>query len=194
MRPVSTREGAHRVALFFTGAKHAGENIAELLEKRDAELPKLIQMCDALATNTSVEFETIVAACVAHGRRHFVEVAESFPAEGRFVLETLRDVYKNDALAKERGMTPDERLRFHQPESGPLMDGLEQCMREQFEHRKVEPNSRLGDAIRYMQKRDLPSAARCQCWSIVGFSTPSLYNPAGPAQLHPSKFRPKQFI
>jgi len=79
-------------------------------------------------------------------------VAESFPAECRFVLEMLRDVYKNDALAKERSMTPEERLRFHQAESGPPMDGLAQWMREQFEQRKVEPNSGLGDAIRYMQK------------------------------------------
>jgi len=79
-------------------------------------------------------------------------VAESFPAECRFVLETLRDVYQNDALAKERGMTPEERLRFHQSESGPLMDGFARWMREQFEQRKVEPNSGLGDAIQYMQK------------------------------------------
>jgi hypothetical protein len=32
-------------------------------------------------------------------RRRFVEVAESFPGECRFVLETLRDLYKNDELA-----------------------------------------------------------------------------------------------
>jgi transposase len=79
-------------------------------------------------------------------------VAESFPGECRFVLETLRDVYKNDAVAKERGLTPEERLRFHQAESGPFMNGLELWMREQFAQRKVEPNSGLGEAIRYMQK------------------------------------------
>ncbi len=149
---ISTREGAHKIALFFTGPKHAGENIADLLEKRAADLPTPIQMCDALSANTSGEFETIIAACIAHGRRNFVEVAESFPAECRFVLETLRDVYRNDALAKQRGMTPEERLRFHQSESGPLMDGFARWMREQFEQRKVEPNSGLGDAIQYMQK------------------------------------------
>ena len=148
---ISTREGAHKIALFLTGPKHAGENIADLLKKRAADLPKPIQMCDALAANTSGEFETIIAACIAHGRRHFVEVAGSFPQECRFVLETLRDVFKNDALARERGMTPEERLRLHQAKSGPLMDGLAQWMHEQFEQRKVEPNSGLGDAIQYMQ-------------------------------------------
>lgn len=149
---VSTREGGHPVALFFTGPRHAGENIAELLLKRDAALPTPIQMCDALAANTSGDFETIVAACIAHGRRNFVDVAESFPAECRVVLETLRDVFKHDALAKERGLTAEERLRFHQQHSGPVMASLEEWMRGQFAQRKVEPNSGLGDAIRYMQK------------------------------------------
>lgn len=109
-------------------------------------------MCDALAANTSGDFETIVAACIAHGRRNFVDVAESFPAECRVVLETLRDVFKHDALAKERGLTAEERLRFHQQHSGPVMASLEEWMRGQFAQRKVEPNSGLGDAIRYMQK------------------------------------------
>jgi len=149
---VSSREGGHRIALFFTGPKHSGENIAELLKRRDANSPPPIQMCDALAANTSGDFETIVAACMAHGRRHFVEVAGSFPGECRFVLETLRDVYQNDAISKERGMKADERLHFHRAESGPLMDSLERWMREQFAQRKVEPNSGLGEAIQYMQK------------------------------------------
>jgi hypothetical protein len=61
-----------------------------------------IQMCDALSRNTSGEFETIVAHCLAHGRRQFVEVADNFPGECRHVLETLRDVYRNDALARPR--------------------------------------------------------------------------------------------
>ena len=41
--------GARRIALFFTGSKHAGENIAEVLKKRARELSPPIQMCDARA-------------------------------------------------------------------------------------------------------------------------------------------------
>src|SRR5258708_33212914 len=44
--------GAWTIALFFTGAKHAGENIAEVLKRRARELPAPIQMCDALSRNT----------------------------------------------------------------------------------------------------------------------------------------------
>src|SRR5205809_4257178 len=49
-------------------------------------------------------------------------------------------------------MSPEERLRFHQVESGPRMKGLETWFQEQFAERKVEPNSGLGEAILYMQK------------------------------------------
>ncbi len=41
--------GVHRIALFFTGPKHGGENIAEVLKRRARELPAPIQMCDALS-------------------------------------------------------------------------------------------------------------------------------------------------
>ena len=39
---------------------------------------------------------TLVANCLAHGRRNFVEVAPNFPDECRFVLETLGEVYRYD--------------------------------------------------------------------------------------------------
>jgi hypothetical protein len=148
---VATRE-KRRIALFFTGVKHAGENIKDVLAQRAAELPAPIQMCDAGSSNTAGEPDTVLAHCMAHGRRKFVEVVESFPAECRQVLETLRDVYKNDAQAKTDGMSPAERLLFHQTQSGPLMTNLETWMKIQLADHKVEPNSGLGDAIRYMLK------------------------------------------
>ncbi len=40
-----------KIALFFTGPKHAGENIAQVLKQRAENLPALIQMCDALSRN-----------------------------------------------------------------------------------------------------------------------------------------------
>jgi transposase len=131
--------------------QHAGENLSDVLAQRAAELPKPIQMCDALSTNTAGEFETIVAGCTSHARRRYVDVAEDFPEECRYVLEILRDVYKNDATARTQGMSPAERLNFHQAESAPLMERLENWMREQFEEHKVEPNSGLGEAVDYMQ-------------------------------------------
>jgi len=109
-------------------------------------------MCDALSRNPPKEFQVILSNCIAHGRRKFVEVAENFPEECRYVLEQLGEVYTNDALAREQGMSPEQRLHFHQVESGPRMKDLETWFKKQFAERKVEPNSGLGGAILYMQK------------------------------------------
>lgn len=148
---VSTCDG-HRMALFFTGRRHAGENLEDVLARRAAGLSPPIQMSDALAANTAGDFDTIVANCNAHARRRFVEVADNFPDECRHVLETLREVYKNDAVTREQEMSAEERLSYHQSKSGSLMKELEKWLKAQFEEKKVEPNSGLGDAIKYMSK------------------------------------------
>jgi hypothetical protein len=75
---VSTREGK-KVALFFTGVQHAGENLADVLARRPVGDTKPIQMCDALSRNCSFEFERLLANCIAHSRRKYVEVAQDFP-------------------------------------------------------------------------------------------------------------------
>ena len=63
--------GAWTIALFFTGWKHAGENLAEVLKQRARGLPAPIQMSDALSRNSpKVEgVEPLQANCLAHGRR-----------------------------------------------------------------------------------------------------------------------------
>ncbi len=148
---VATRDG-HYIALFFTGRQHAGENLRDVLAQREADLAPPIHMCDALAANTAGEFDTLLASCIAHARRRFVDVVENFPAEVRYVLETLRDVYRTDALAREHALTPEERLQLHQTESGPRMADLETWLHQQLDEHLVEPNSGLGTAIAYMLK------------------------------------------
>jgi len=141
-----------RIALFFTGCKHAGENLAEVLKQRSPGLPPPIQMCDALSRNVPKLVETLVANCNAHNRRNFVKVTVSFPEPCRFVLEALGEVYGYDEVARDQGMSPEERLRFHQEHSGPVMEMLHTWCHVQFEERKVEPNSGLGQAISYLLK------------------------------------------
>ena len=96
--------------------------------------------------------QTILANCLAHGRRQFVDVAERFPEECRHVLESLSVIYHNDAIARERNLSPEERLLFHQAESGPTMEELHAWLARQFDERRVEPNSALGGAIAYLLK------------------------------------------
>ena len=113
-----------QMAVFMTGCHHAGENLADILEKRMTGLPPPIQMCDALSRNLPKDFEVILANCMAHARRRFVEVEFNFPQECTYVLETLEKVYKNDAFTKQQNMTPNQRLQYHQQKSAPLMDDL----------------------------------------------------------------------
>lgn len=148
---VSVGEG-RKIVLFFTGRKHAGENLSEVLSKRSDESPMPIQMCDALSRNQSAEFKTLLANCLAHGRRQFVDVSGSFPQECRHVLETLGEVYKLDARAREKSLTPAERLAFHREHSRPLMVKLLNWFRRELRERRIEPNSPLGEAIAYMKK------------------------------------------
>ena len=141
-----------RIALFFTGHRHAGENLAAVLKQRASELDRPIQMCDALSRNMPKELQTLVANCLAHGRRQFVEVAAHFPDECLYVLQILKVVYANDAIAKDQEMSPEQRLAFHQAQSRPKMEELKAWLTAQIEERKVEPNSGLGEAITYMRK------------------------------------------
>jgi len=143
----------HRIALFFTGRKHAGENLDTVLEQRQEGLPAPIQMSDGLPANKLKTAQTRQANCCTHSRRKYVEVMEAFPEECRFVLEILKEVYKNDAQTKELKLSPGERLEFHQIHSQKPMDALEKWAREQIEQKKVEANSELGKAISYMRKR-----------------------------------------
>jgi hypothetical protein len=148
---LSVVEG-RRIALFVTGHRHAGENLAALLKQRVSGLDRPIQMCDALSRNMPKELQTIVANCLTHGRRQFVDVAASFPEDCLYVLKILQVVYANDAMAKDRPMSPEERLAFHQAESQPKMEELKDWMTAQIEGKQVEPNSGLGEAITYMRK------------------------------------------
>jgi transposase len=147
--------GEHKIALFESGWKHAGENLDDVLKERVKGLPPIIQMSDALSRNTPKVFsegaEILVANCLAHGRRHFVDIVGSFPDKCRHVLESLGEIYLVDKEAKTRGLSAKERLVLHQEQSGPRMKRLHQWMlNETKEGGDVESNSTLGKAIRYM--------------------------------------------
>ena len=148
---VALRDG-HRVALFFSGPRHAGENLAKVLKHRAEQLPPPIQMCDALSRNFPGELQTILAHCLAHARRRFVDIHDRFPEPCRHLLESLAVVYHNDAKARERELSPEARLHFHQAASGPTMEQLHDWLKRQLDEKRAEPNSALGEAIGYMLK------------------------------------------
>ena len=146
---VALREG-HQVALFLSGPRHAGENLAQVLKLRAKDLPPPIQMCDALSRNLPGELQTILAHCLAHARRNFVDVYDRFPEQCTYLLEALAVVYRNDGEARKGQLSAEARLRFHQEASKPTMDQLHDWLKRQLDDKLTEPNSALGGAIGYM--------------------------------------------
>ena len=114
---VALRDG-HRVALFFSGRRHAGENLAQVLKHRAEQLPPPIQMCDALSRNLPGELQTILAHCLAHARRRFVDVYDRFPEPCRHLLESLAVVYRNDAVRGSVSCRPRHVCSFIRKRAG----------------------------------------------------------------------------
>ncbi len=108
-------------------------------------------LCPIFARISAVpEFEKIVAKCLAHARRQFVELEAAFPRECARVLDALAEVYRHDVEAKQ--MTAARRLTYHQLKSREVMESLREWIDKQFDERLVEPNSSLGKALAYMVK------------------------------------------
>lgn len=142
----------YKIALFLTGRNHAGENRKDFLDDRPPDLPKLIQMSDALSANFAyIPEDELIALCLAHGRRNFVKIIDSFPDECRLIIKVIALVYHNDSLCREHGFSPGQRLAHHQAVSQPLMDELKIWLDQQIVGKHVEPNNPLGKAIQYLR-------------------------------------------
>jgi hypothetical protein len=142
--------GPRRICLYYTGRRHAGENLAALLGKREPDRGKPLVMSDALPSNNAQEDTLIRCHCLAHGRRKFSELEEVFPAESAVVVNALRDVFDHEEYTRAEQLTAPDRLVYHQRESGPIMQRLKRWLEQHKEQRLVEPNSSLGKAMAYM--------------------------------------------
>lgn len=150
---VSILPGGQRAVLYFTGQQHAGENLERVLAERTSGLDLPIQMCDALDRNLPGEMKTLLSNCLTHARRQHVKVLDGFPDEVKHVIDQIALVYKHETQAKTRGLSAEERLRWHQEKSAPVMEGLKAWMEGLQAEKKVEPNSGLGRAFAYVLKR-----------------------------------------
>jgi transposase len=68
----------------------------------------------------------------------------------------LGGVWYHDELLRKRKLAPEQRLRFHQEHSGPLMKALKEWMEAQLAEHKTEPNSGLGTALPYLLRHWTP--------------------------------------
>ena len=110
-------------------------------------------MCDALERNQPREHLTELCHCTVHARRQFVDIRAHFPEECRTVVESMAPVYRVDAECRKEKLGPEERLRRHQAQSGPVMETLRQELQAAVDRKKIEPNSALGGAVAYLLDR-----------------------------------------
>lgn len=149
---ISKIHGNQKIALFYTGIRHAGENITALLQHRNTEKEKIILMCDALERNTpkSLQDRIIECNCLSHGFRKFRDLLEYYPEVCLHVIHNLGIIYENDGKTKD--MTDYARLHFHRKYSKPIMKKLHKWLKKQFHQKTVEPNGHMGGAVKYMLK------------------------------------------
>jgi transposase len=154
---IVSQMGEHFIYLYCTSQRHAGQNVSDLLTKRDPTSGELITMGDASNNNTlrldeGLLERWILCFCLVHGRRKFFELMNFFEDECNFVLEVISDIYKHERHCKATGFTAHERLAYHRANSLPLMNALYAWLSNKLLYQEVEPNSGLGQAIRYMLK------------------------------------------
>lgn len=135
------------INLFFTGKNHAGENLNNLLNDRDKNLVPPIQQCDALSCNGAKDHETQLSNCLAHLRRKFYELIDYWPKVILKIIGDFSEIFVNDQRAPD---DPEERLKWHQEKTKPIMEGIKKFCNNLVEEKKVEPNSSLGKAIAYL--------------------------------------------
>jgi transposase len=92
----------------------------------------------------------VEAACWAHGRRKFFELAELQKAP--VAIEAVRRIDELFAIEREiNGRPPDQRRSVRQDRSKPLIDDLERWLRE--ERRRLSSKNPVAKAIDYSLKR-----------------------------------------
>ena len=147
---IMAKAEGHTIALYYTGTRHAGENLEEILRHRDPAKPDIIQMCDASNNNIPSSFKTILCNCLGHGFRKFRDLLDFFPEPCLKVMKSLAVVFEVEE--KTQGMSAMERWRYHRQYSKPVMLELNRWLKAQLDEKQVEPNSSLGKAMRYLLK------------------------------------------
>ena len=144
---VATRTG-RRIAIFFSGRQHAGENLSDVLD-RSAELDASIHMCEGLSRPSS--WPPFWPIAWRTGDEN--SLADRFTDQCRYVIDALQVVYHNSE-DRIRRMSADERLAYHQAHSQVDHGRLENSGSErQFDEKLVEPNSALGKRSLCLFKR-----------------------------------------
>ena len=143
--------GQLKIHLFFTGRGQCGRNVEELLSQRKKET-KAIFVSEALPGNLPKGGKVLWGKCNVHARRNFWDYRKEYPKMVSYVLSQFSRIYRNEARAIQRGLSPNERLKYHQKHSQPIMEKLRRWGLKNLYLKKIEPNEELGKALKYFFK------------------------------------------
>lgn len=153
---IVSKHQEHLIYLYFTSGRYAGENIDLLLQNRNTISGNFATMSDASSNNRPKHMDDelfsrwIMCFCLVHGRRNFFKLLGFYDKECSFVLEMIGRIYKHERICKQQRLDDDQRLKYHQQHSLPLMLALRTWLSNKLLYREVEPNSELGKSISYM--------------------------------------------
>lgn len=91
-----------------------------------------------------------LVGCMAHARRKFYEAIDNDKMRAEHALDQIQELYAIERRAKEKNLTHQQRYELRQTESIPVLNRLEQWMKEQY---AALPESSIGKAIAYSLRR-----------------------------------------
>lgn len=142
-----------KIYLYITSRLHAGNNTDKLLDRRDEDLPNIIQMSDGLNHNIPKKHACTHANCLTHGRRNFMDCQSQAKQLCQTLLNWIGRLYHYDDCAKEMGFTGSARRYYHRHHSKPVLHRIHRCLIKLEAQKAFEPSSSMGKAIRYILKR-----------------------------------------
>ena len=153
-------ETDNMIVLVKTDIIHAGEWIDEILAHRSDDLAPPQIMWDRLSSNTATACSYVDLACNQHARQNFKDLEDQFPKIIRPILKQYKQLFANDA--QTLGMTPAERLAYHQQHSRLIFNGIVDQCKQAIHGKLVTPNSDLGKAFQYVLTHKEALACFCE--------------------------------
>jgi len=94
-----------------------------------------------------------LTGCLAHARRYFEKALDSNREPAAYFIKQLQEVYALEREIKQNNITGEEIVLMRKERSLPVMNALEQWLKENLLSGKTTPQSPLGKAISYSLSR-----------------------------------------
>jgi transposase len=91
--------------------------------------------------------------CMAHVRRKFFEAQNTDPPRAEYFLRQVQQLYQVERQARQNKLTHEQRYAVRQEKSLPILEHLEQWLKDQLVSAEVLPQSPIGKAIAYALPR-----------------------------------------